>query len=129
MFFHKSINCTRHSQSADFIYGVTNSCQTCFPYLCAKLASSYLSFLFCVGNLQSGHRAGVEHIMHIIIENGSSYKNACRMLTGKYHIVWQPYVTHIINLMLNPWMGDIANNNRKLDHIHVSYRSCNLIHC
>jgi hypothetical protein len=41
-----------------------------------------------------------EHIVQIITDNASNYKNACKMITHKFLIVWQPCLTHTINLML-----------------------------
>lgn len=43
---------------------------------------------------------GPEHIVQIITDNGSNYKKACKMITRKYRIVWQPCLAHTINLML-----------------------------
>jgi hypothetical protein len=40
-----------------------------------------------------------EHIVQIMTDNGSNYKKACRMVSRKYWIVWQPCLPHTINLM------------------------------
>jgi hypothetical protein len=41
-----------------------------------------------------------EHIVQIITDNGSNYKNACKLVSQKYQIVWQQCLAHTINLML-----------------------------
>jgi hypothetical protein len=38
--------------------------------------------------------------VQIITDNGSNYKKACKMISCKFLIVWQPCVAHTINLML-----------------------------
>jgi hypothetical protein len=38
--------------------------------------------------------------VQIIIDNGSNYKKACKMISRKFLIVWQPFLAHMINLML-----------------------------
>jgi hypothetical protein len=38
--------------------------------------------------------------MQIITDNGSNYKKACKMISHKFPIVWQPCLAHVINLML-----------------------------
>ena len=43
---------------------------------------------------------GAEHIVQIITDNDSNYKKACKMISRKYRIVWQPSVAHTVNLML-----------------------------
>jgi hypothetical protein len=43
---------------------------------------------------------GEEHIVQIMTDNGSNYKKACRLVSDKYRIVWQPCIAHTINLML-----------------------------
>jgi hypothetical protein len=42
MLFHISVDWTRHNKDTYFIYVVTTLCQTCFSYLCTKLAYLYL---------------------------------------------------------------------------------------
>jgi hypothetical protein len=44
---------------------------------------------------------GPEHIVHIVTDNGSNYKKACRQLKEVYeHIIWTPCLAHTVNLML-----------------------------
>jgi hypothetical protein len=43
---------------------------------------------------------GPEHIVQIVTDNGSNYKKACKMITCKFPIVWQPCLANMINLML-----------------------------
>jgi hypothetical protein len=43
---------------------------------------------------------GPEHIMHIVTDNGSNYKKACKMISHKFLIVWQSCLIHTINLIL-----------------------------
>jgi hypothetical protein len=38
--------------------------------------------------------------VQIVTDNGSNYKKACKMITHKFLIVWQPCLAHMINLML-----------------------------
>ena len=56
---------------------------------------------------------GPEHVVHIVTDNGSNYKKACKELREVYeHIAWTPCIAHTVNLMLK----DIARTTRK----HVS---------
>jgi hypothetical protein len=43
---------------------------------------------------------GPKHIVQIVTNNVSNYKKACKMITRKFLIVWQPCLAHTINLML-----------------------------
>jgi hypothetical protein len=53
---------------------------------------------------------GENNIIHIVIDNGSNYKKACRYLTNEYrHIAWQPCLAHTINLMLKT-IGDLLDH-------------------
>jgi hypothetical protein len=38
--------------------------------------------------------------VQIVTDNGSNYKNACKLVSQKYQIVWQQCLAHAINLML-----------------------------
>jgi hypothetical protein len=38
--------------------------------------------------------------VQILIDNGSNDKKACKLVSQKYRIVWQPCLAHTINLML-----------------------------
>jgi hypothetical protein len=38
--------------------------------------------------------------VQIVTNNGSKYKKACKMISHKFSIVWQPCLAHTINLML-----------------------------
>jgi hypothetical protein len=38
--------------------------------------------------------------VQIMTDDGSNYKKACRLVSQKYQIVWQPCLAHTINLML-----------------------------
>jgi hypothetical protein len=38
--------------------------------------------------------------VQIVTDNGSNYKNACKLVSQKYQIVWQQCLAHTINLML-----------------------------
>ena len=44
---------------------------------------------------------GPEHVVHIVTDNSSNYKKACKELRGVYeHIAWTPCLAHTVNLML-----------------------------
>jgi hypothetical protein len=44
---------------------------------------------------------GAEHIVHIVTDNGSNYKKACKALGWEFaHITWTPCLAHTVNLML-----------------------------
>jgi hypothetical protein len=43
---------------------------------------------------------GDEHIVQIVTDNGSNYKETCMLVSQKYQIVWQSCLTHTMNLML-----------------------------
>ena len=44
---------------------------------------------------------GPEHVVHIVTDNGSNYKKACKALGEVYeHIVWTSCLAHTVNLML-----------------------------
>ena len=56
---------------------------------------------------------GPENVVHVVTDNGSNYKKACKELREVYeHIAWTPYLAHTVNLILK----DIARTTRK----HVS---------
>jgi hypothetical protein len=52
--------------------------------------------------------------VQIITDNGSNYKKACRILTHKYRIVWQPCLAHTINLMLKS-VGDFLEHKAVIE--------------
>jgi hypothetical protein len=55
------------------------------------------------------------NIIHIITDNDSNYKKACRYLTNEYHhIAWQPCLAHTINLMLKI-IGDFLDHESVID--------------
>ncbi|TKC13318.1 DUF domain-containing protein [Robertmurraya kyonggiensis] len=44
---------------------------------------------------------GPEHVVHVITDNGSNYKKACKGIRETYeHISWTPCLAHTVNLML-----------------------------
>jgi hypothetical protein len=44
---------------------------------------------------------GTQHIVHIVTDNGSNYKKACKAIGQEFeHITWTPYLAHTVNLML-----------------------------
>jgi hypothetical protein len=44
---------------------------------------------------------GAEHIVHIVTDNGSNYRKACKALGNEFaHITWTPCLAHTVNLML-----------------------------
>ena len=44
---------------------------------------------------------GPENVVHIVTDNGSNYKKACKALGEVYeHILWTPCLAHTVNLML-----------------------------
>jgi hypothetical protein len=58
---------------------------------------------------------GENNIIHIVIDNGSNYKKACRYLTNEYrHIAWQPCLAHTINLMLKT-IGDLPDHESAIN--------------
>jgi hypothetical protein len=58
---------------------------------------------------------GENNIVHIVTDNGSNYKKACRYLTNEYcHIACQPYLAHTINLMLKT-IGDFSDPESVID--------------
>jgi Protein of unknown function (DUF 659) len=58
---------------------------------------------------------GAQNIVHIVSDNGSNYKKACRYLTSEYpHIAWQPCLVHTINLMLKE-IGDFKDHEAVID--------------
>ena len=54
---------------------------------------------------------GSENVVHVVTDNGSNYKKACKELLSEVYeyIAWTPCLTHTVNLMLK----DIA---RRLEH-------------
>jgi hypothetical protein len=53
---------------------------------------------------------GDSNIVHIVTDNGSNYKKACRYIVAEYpHIAWQPCLAHTINLMLKT-IGDFSDH-------------------
>jgi hypothetical protein len=58
---------------------------------------------------------GENNIIHIIIDNGSNYKKACRYVINEYcYIAWQPCLAHTINLMLKT-IGDFYDHESVID--------------
>ena len=44
---------------------------------------------------------GPEHVVHVVTDNSSNYKKACKGLSEVYeHIAWTPCLAHTVNLML-----------------------------
>ena len=44
---------------------------------------------------------GPENVVHVVPDNGSNYKKACKELREVYeHIAWTPCLAHTVNLML-----------------------------
>jgi len=64
---------------------------------------------------------GPENVVHVVTDNGSNYKKACKeLLSDVYdHIVWTPCLAHTVNLMLK----DIA---RRPEH-GVMIKQCKRI--
>lgn len=68
---------------------------------------------------------GPEHIVHIVTDNGSNFKKACRRLNDEYnHIVWTPCLAHTINLMLK----DIGERPEHAGTIAVCKRISTWLH-
>jgi hypothetical protein len=53
-----------------------------------------------------------EHIVQIITDNGSNLNH--KMITDQYQIVWQPFLTHTINLMLKS-IGDFPEHEAMIE--------------
>jgi hypothetical protein len=65
---------------------------------------------------------GENNIIHIITDNGSNYKKACRYLINEYrHIVWQLCLAHTINLMLKT-IGDFSDHKSIIDSAKLIVR-------
>jgi hypothetical protein len=65
---------------------------------------------------------GENSIVHIVTDNGSNYKKACRYLTNKYHhIAWQPCLAHTINLMLKT-IGDLPDHESVINSVKLIAR-------
>jgi hypothetical protein len=47
--------------------------------------------------------------VQIVINNGSNYKKACKLVSQKYRIVWQLCLAHTINLMLKS-IGELSDH-------------------
>jgi hypothetical protein len=57
---------------------------------------------------------GEEHIVQIMIDNGSNYEKACRLVSQKYRIVWQSCLAHTINLMLKS-IGEFPDHKAMIE--------------
>jgi hypothetical protein len=57
---------------------------------------------------------GEEHIVQIVADNGSNYKNAYRLVSQKYKILWQPCLAHTINLMLKS-IGEFPDHKAMIE--------------
>jgi hypothetical protein len=64
---------------------------------------------------------GEEHIVQIVTNNGSNYKKTCMLMSQKYRIVWQPCISHTINLMLKS-IGEFS------DHKAMIEGACRICH-
>ena len=64
---------------------------------------------------------GPENVVHVVTDNGSNYKKACKELLSEVyeHIAWTPCLAHTVNLMLK----DIA---RRPEH-GVMIKQCKRI--
>jgi hypothetical protein len=68
---------------------------------------------------------GPEHVMHVVTDNGSNYKKACKELREVYeHIAWTPCLAHTVNLMLK----DIARRPEHAGTIKHCKRISNWLH-
>jgi hypothetical protein len=97
--FHKSIDATGKSQDYKFLLKVVTKHLPLTLSTCSRItkvcAYSFQEILKVVDEI------GPEHIVHIVTDNGSNYKKACRQLREAYeHIVWTPCLAHTVNLML-----------------------------
>ena len=45
---------------------------------------------------------GLENVLHVVTDNGSNYKKACKELLSEVyeHIAWTPCLAHTVNLIL-----------------------------
>jgi hypothetical protein len=62
---------------------------------------------------------GEEHIVQIVTDNGSNYKKACKLVSQKYRIVWQPCLAHTINLMLKS-IGEFPDHKAMIEAARMS---------
>ena len=68
---------------------------------------------------------GPENVVHIVTDNGSNYKKACKALGEVYeHILWTPCLAHTVNLMLK----DIARRPEHSGTIKQCKRISNWLH-
>jgi hypothetical protein len=52
--------------------------------------------------------------VQILIDNGSNDKKACKLVSQKYRIVWQPCLAHTINLMLKS-IGEFLDHKAMIE--------------
>jgi hypothetical protein len=99
--FHKSIDATGKSQDAKFLFKVVSklvhftidSLSMCL--IITKVCAFFQDIRKVVDDI------GPEHIVHIVTDNGTNYKKACRSVREVYaHIVWTPCLAYTVNLML-----------------------------
>jgi hypothetical protein len=57
---------------------------------------------------------GEEHIVQIVTDNGSNYKKACKLVSQKYRIVWQPCLAQTINLILKS-IGEFSDHKEMIE--------------
>jgi hypothetical protein len=57
---------------------------------------------------------GPEHIVQIVTDNGSNYKKACKMISRKFPIMWQPCLAHTINLILKA-IGEFSEHKAMIE--------------
>jgi hypothetical protein len=50
----------------------------------------------------------------IITDNGSNYKKSYKLVSQKYRIVWQPCLTHTINLMMKS-IGEFLDHKAMIE--------------
>ena len=68
---------------------------------------------------------GPENVVHVVTDNGSNYKKACKEPRGVYeHIAWTPCLAHTVNLMLK----DIARRPEHAITIKQCKRISNWLH-
>jgi hypothetical protein len=97
--FHKSIDATGKSRDYKFLLKVVTKHLPLTLGTCSRITKVCAYFFQEIRKVVD--EIGPEHIVHIVTDNVSNYKKACRQLREVYeHIVWTPCLAHTVNLML-----------------------------
>ena len=69
---------------------------------------------------------GVDNVVQIVTENGSTFVKARKVLMKKFNLYWTPCAAHCIDLIFEdiekrPSVADVIHNGRKITNFIYNY--------